>query len=200
MEEQQNLSELKPIEEVLQDKSFEIPTHYETHKVTLEEALQQKPKGDHPDIDVDFHTIKLDSLLSRLKTSVNGLSINEATQRLESGGLNVISSKKPNVYLKILVYLFSGFGFLLWPAAVLCFLAYIPFGDPPDLTNLGLSVLLIIVALTSSGFNAYQEFSSNKIMKTIAKMLPTSAIVVRDANEMEISLVNIVPGDIVKVI
>jgi sodium/potassium-transporting ATPase subunit alpha len=95
--------------------------------------------------------------------------------------------------------LFGGFGLILWPAAIACFLAWKPLGNPnPDPANLGLAIILLLVILVSVLFNAYQDWQSFKVMNSISKMLPNKTLVIRNGATQEIDLSKLVPGDLVQ--
>ncbi|CAF1081699.1 unnamed protein product, partial [Brachionus calyciflorus] len=92
-----------------------------------------------------------------------------------------IKPKKANPIIKIISYFFSGFCALLWIAAIVCILAWKPIGEPnSDPVNLGLGILLIVVIFLQAAFNAFQDYSSGKVMKSIKNMMPSIAIVIRD--------------------
>lgn len=57
-------------------------------------------------------------------------------------------------------------------------------------------VLLIVVALQAA-FNAWQDFSTSRVMASITGMLPTNISVRRDGQEKVVSASNLVNGDIV---
>jgi sodium/potassium-transporting ATPase subunit alpha len=70
-------------------------------------------------------------------------------------------------------------------------------GQPPDITNLGLGILLIVVIFLQAIFSAFQDWSSNKVMSSIKNMMPSQATVIREGNECKIPTAEIVPGDVV---
>jgi sodium/potassium-transporting ATPase subunit alpha len=70
-------------------------------------------------------------------------------------------------------------------------------GNPPDPTNLGLGILLIVVILLQAGFSAFQDWSSNKVMKSIKNLMPSSAQVIRDGKEISVQASELVIGDLV---
>ena len=71
-------------------------------------------------------------------------------------------------------------------------------GDPnPDPTNLGLGILLFIVIMLQAAFEAFQDWSSSKVMNSIKGMMAADATVIRNGVEMKISAEKIVVGDLV---
>ena len=107
-----------------------------------------KDKTEPPKIEYDFHKQSLTSLSQYFNTSLtDGLSDAEAKQLLIKNGKNLLAHHKKNLIWKLIGYLFSGFCGLLWIAAIVFLLAWKPIGNPPDTTNLGMSVLLVVVIL-----------------------------------------------------
>jgi sodium/potassium-transporting ATPase subunit alpha len=119
-----------------------------------------------------FHKLELNDLVRQLNTSAtDGLTSVTAAQVLAKNGKNLIKQKSENPVLKIIKYFLSGFCPLIWVAAIICILAWQPLGsiggDQPQIINLGLGVLLIIVILLQAAFTAFQDWSSGKVMKSI---------------------------------
>jgi sodium/potassium-transporting ATPase subunit alpha len=149
-----------------------------------------------------YHTQTLSELVSQFETSLaNGLSAEQASQRLAKNGKNEIKPKKQNAVLKCIGYFFTGFCGLLWIAAIVCILCYKPLGDPnPQFINLAIGILLVIVILLQAAFTAFQDWSSNQVMKSIKNLLPSKAVVIRDGVESTVKLEDIVTGDLVVLI
>eukprot|EP01119_Soliformovum_irregulare_P005936 TRINITY_DN1768_c0_g1_i1.p1 TRINITY_DN1768_c0_g1~~TRINITY_DN1768_c0_g1_i1.p1 ORF type:complete len:857 (-),score=271.23 TRINITY_DN1768_c0_g1_i1:184-2754(-) len=206
-------------EETDEELNKEIPVEFTTRRQMLTESIDRQnsqvsfpaasettveiPPDDHGDhITVnaeDFHSIKFEELYKQLESSPNGLTTEQANSRRSRYGPNVIVAHKPNRILRGIKNLVSGFGVILWPAFILCILAWEPLGDPPDPTNLGLAIVLLIVVVSSTLFDAFQRYSSNKVMKNISRMLPQNAYALRDGEFSEVPFSDLVPGDIVKV-
>lgn len=74
-----------------------------------------------------------------------------------------------------------------------------PLGDPPSPPNLALAVVLLIVVAIQAGFNAYQDFSTSRILDSITGMLPAEVTVTRDGTMARIPAADLVPGDIVEI-
>ena len=148
--------------------------------------------------DNDFHKKSFEELALQFRTSLtNGLNSAVASGLRQENGKNIISPQKSNIFCKIIGYLFTGFCALLWVAAVIFILAWKPIGNPPDPTNLGLGILLIIVIFLQASFSAFQDWSSSRVMNSIKNMMPSSALVIRDGQEQKISVEDVVVGDLV---
>jgi len=98
---------------------------------------------------------------------------------------------------KIMGYFFGGFGSILLIAGILVFIAWKPLGNPPAVANLALAAVLIAVFVIQAAFNAWQDWSSSRVMASIGTMLPDQCIVVRDGSHVSISAQDLVPGDII---
>lgn len=60
-----------------------------------------------------------------------------------------------------------------------------PLGDPrPDVSDLALAVVLLIVMLLQSFFNAWQDYSTGRVMASISGMLPSDVVVFRDGHTL----------------
>ena len=68
-----------------------------------------------------------------------------------------------------------------------------------DKGDLVLGVVLLAVVLVTGTFSYLQEFRSAKVMEKFLKMLPQKTLVVRDGDEFEINVCDLVVGDIVHV-
>ncbi|KAJ1658656.1 hypothetical protein IWQ61_002144 [Dispira simplex] len=149
-------------------------------------------------VDLKFHLLSTDEFEKLFSTSLSGgLESEMARNRLIRNGSNCISPPKSNLLRKLLGYVFGGFCSLLWVASIVCFVAWKPVGDPPDPTNLGLAILLLIVIFLQASFNGYQDWSSSQVMKSINNMLPATCEVTRDQLVQTIPVSDLVVGDVV---
>lgn len=69
-------------------------------------------------------------------------------------------------------------------------------GQPPAQANLALSIVLLAVFFIQAAFNAWQDWSSSRVMASITTMLPDKCLVKRDGVQVTIVASEIVPGDI----
>jgi magnesium-transporting ATPase (P-type) len=148
----------------------EVPTEplitVDNVPVNSKEEPAEVVKDVKTDLSVDYHRINLDELLERLESDENlGLNTNKAGEKLKKDGPNAIKvGNRFKGIIKIFGYLFGGFGVVMWPAAIMCFIAYRPLGDPePDLANLGLGLTLLAVILLSAFFSGWQDWQSSKV-------------------------------------
>lgn len=75
------------------------------------------------------------------------------------------------------------------------FISWKPLGQPPAVANLALGIVLIAVFVIQAVFNAWQDYSSSRVMASITAMLPESCLLLRSGSRVEVSATNIVPGD-----
>lgn len=127
-------------------------------------------------------------IYSLLKTTKNGLSEEEADERLKQYGPNQIEEiKQKPLILKLLENFYNILALLLWAASVLAFIA----GTP----QLGFAIIAVIVI--NALFSFWQEFEAEKATEALKKILPSKAKVIREGKEREILAVELVPGDLI---
>lgn len=75
-----------------------------------------------------------------------------------------------------------------------------PLGEPnPQASNLALAVVLLIVLFLQAGFNAWQDFSTSRVMSSIKGMLPSDVLALRDGNQVKVPASDLVTGDLIYV-
>ncbi|UZJ57002.1 hypothetical protein CBS101457_006322 [Exobasidium rhododendri] len=147
--------------------------------------------------DLDWHRLTVEETLTRLGVNQsNGLDTAQAKRRLDRDGPNVMS-KPPNRWLsKLFKYVFGGFGSLLTGAAIVCFIAW-RIGEPKQASNLALGVILFVVVAITALFNAWQDFTTSRVMESVRGMLPSDVPVLRNGTIQIIPAVDVVRGDII---
>ncbi|XHH10093.1 MAG: cation-translocating P-type ATPase [Candidatus Bathyarchaeia archaeon] len=131
---------------------------------------------------------QIEELYDELKTSVDGLTTEEAKARLRKYGANRLSEKKqiPFIY-KFVTHLKDLFGILLLVASVLSYIS----GSP----ELGLIILAVV--FVNIFVSMFQESRAEKAMATLRSWMPEYAKVYRDGELKKIGVREIVPGDII---
>ncbi|UJR12114.1 hypothetical protein I4U23_016292 [Adineta vaga] len=150
----------------------------------------------------DVHLIPIGTLAERFESNLqNGLSDEIVQQHHIKYGQNRLTPPpKPSLLWMFLKQILVGFNGILWVATLFAFLSYKPFGEPnPDVTNLGLGVVLILVIFSNGIFNFYQEVKSMKIVASFSHLQSTITTVKRNGMEMQINAEELVPGDIVRI-
>ena len=146
---------------------------------------------------LDWHRITPEELFSRLSTEPSrGLSNEQIKRRLAEHGRNVPSPPPTHHFKTIFGYFFRGFGSILLLGSVLVFVCWKPLGEPPTNANLALAIVLLAVFMIQAGFNAWQDWSSSKVMASIITMLPENSLLMREGVQTPTVASEIVPGDI----
>ncbi len=146
---------------------------------------------------LDWHTITPEELFSRLSTEPSrGLSDEQIKRRFAEYGRNVPSPPSTHHFKTIFGYFFKGFGSILLVGSILVFVCWKPLGEPPTQANLALAIVLLAVFMIQAGFNAWQDWSSSKVMASITTMLPENSLLMREGLQTSTVASEIVPGDI----
>jgi len=124
-------------------------------------------------------------------TPLGGLSSTEAGKRLEKYGENKLREpEKTSAFIRFLSQYHDPLNYLLIGAGLLA-LATHP--DQP-----GDAIFIGIVLTANAFFGFWQENKAEQEMGALKKMTISRCVVCRDGMEMELSTVELVPGDIVK--
>ncbi|KAH9172572.1 sodium-potassium ATPase [Lactarius sanguifluus] len=185
--------------------SARLPVEFRTMSVQLESGPAQQANNGKSGVkdlsDLDWHHVSIDEALRRLGASPQtGIDSPQAQRRAARYGPNQISPPPSRMLRKVLGWVFGGFGSLLLAASIVCFLAWKPLGEPaPQASNLALAVVLLVVVVLQAIFNAWQDFSTSRVMSSIQGMLPADVIVLRDGKQVTVPAAALVPGDIVQI-
>jgi len=137
---------------------------------------------------MDYYKLSVRDTLSSLKTSLNGLSGEEAKNRLKEFGSNEIKHRKPLSAVKIFLKQFiDPIVFILIVAILISFFI----GEKLD--AIAISVILLLNAML--GF--VQEYKAEKAILLLKKIVPYKAKVIRDGKLVLIDTKLLVPGDVV---
>ncbi len=135
-----------------------------------------------------FWNISATEMLQNFETTKEGLTDVEAKQRLARYGSNLLKPKKRSDVLSLLVSQFkSPIILILFFATGLSFFLH----EPVD----AFIILSIILASGLLGF--WQERSATNAVEKLLAIVQVKAAVMRDGHSQEISIEEIVPGDIV---
>jgi sodium/potassium-transporting ATPase subunit alpha len=149
-----------------------------------------------------FHKYTTNEIENLFQTSIEkGLTDETAKNLLLKNGRNELRKPQSQFFKKLFKYCFSGFCWILWIGSFVCFIAWKPIGSlnggTSDPTNLGLGILLLLVIGLQAVFEAFQDWSSGKVMKSIKNMMPADAHVIRNGVERKIPVAELVVGDLV---
>ncbi|KAJ9662629.1 hypothetical protein H2198_001301 [Neophaeococcomyces mojaviensis] len=186
------------------DPSIALPIQYRTLSYNIEDQ-QSKPnvKKDKKDeaadefAEIDWHILSEAEICKKLVTDTTfGLSDEQVAIAQAHYGKNIPTPPPSRLFQKLFWYFFGGFGSILLAGGILVFVSWKPLGNPPAVANLALAIVLIIVWVTQALFNAWQDFSSSRVMKSITGMLPEDCYVLRNGQQSTVSALDIVPGDV----
>ena len=133
--------------------------------------------------------ISKEDLLSKLKTNINGLTDNEATNKLNEYGHNIIKEEKVKKWYHFLLE--SCKDPFIYILAILAIINLI-LGDV-----LG-ALIIAILAFISTTIRLIQDYSAYKFDQKLKGQIYTVANVLRNNQTKEIKTKNIVIGDIVE--
>lgn len=136
----------------------------------------------------EWFTIKEDELYKELKTSPNGLSKDEAKNRLLEYGPNELQRIKRKSKLKLFLEQFKN---ILIIILIVAALISVFLGEILDAAVIGVIVVLNAVI----GF--IQEYKAEKAIEALKELAAPQAIVIRDGREVQIPAKELVPGDII---
>jgi len=132
-----------------------------------------------------------EDVLTRLETSVSGLSSDEAKKRLDLFGENNFRKKRTQgITTLILKQFMSPLIFILIGAAILT-------GILGEWVNM---VVIICAIIINAGLGFYHEYQAENTLEKLETYIKDRSRVLRDGNEQEIDSTFLVPGDIIKVV
>jgi len=136
-----------------------------------------------------WHSVAAEKVLEQLLVTAEGLSSEEATQRLQQCGPNALRETEPIHPLAILLGQFNNLViWLLIGAGIVSGLL----GEWIDC----IAILTIVVLNAVIGF--FQEYKAERAIEALKKMTSPRARVRRDGGVVMLSAVEIVPGDIIE--
>ena len=129
-----------------------------------------------------------DELYTRLGTSTNGLTAEEAGMRLETYGTNEVSKKKrTSIVFEFLSHFKSPLVIILIIAAIVSAVL-----NQVENTVIILSIVMISVILDFT-----QEHRAEQAAEALKKRVATTATVVRAGTKQDIEVSSLVPGDVI---
>ena len=159
---------------------FDIKKSKKNLKINNNEMLKKYINESKINSDDDF---------SRLDSSPSGLTKNEAKTRLDRDGKNIVikDDKKSPLYFLLMSFKDEFIIILIFLAIINLFL-----GD-----KLG-SIIILVIAFISAFIRFVQDYSVYKFNRKLKSKIISTVTVLRDNEELEINVENVVIGDIVK--
>ncbi len=130
-------------------------------------------------------------IVTKLKTKKTGLTPPEIKRKQKIFGKNIlVEEKKENILLDFLKQFKNPM------VLILIFAAIISFTFSSDTESLS-GVIILIIVLVSTVLNLVQEKKANNAAKKLKEGLKTQATVIRNGEKIDLSMEEIVPGDLI---
>lgn len=139
------------------------------------------------DAEEKWHALEITESLARLKTSSQGLTQEEASNRLKQYGLNELAAMGKISPLTIFFRQFKSILILILIGATIISLVT---GHSVD------ALVIFAIVLVSAVLGFIQEYRAEKALEALKTMLSPTTLVIRDGKEVTIPAREIVPGDI----
>ena len=138
---------------------------------------------------IEISKLKNQEVLDNLKTSLLGLTNEEAEARLENYGPNVVVKEKKNTWIKLII------DAVLNPLVILLSVIGIVTILTRDYETATIIFIMVLLGLV---LRFVQEYKADNAAAKLKAMIHVTATVIRNGIEEEIPLSKLVPGDIVK--
>ncbi len=136
------------------------------------------------------HSRPFEDVLSEFRSSQNGLSMRDASERLQQYGSNTLSSGHKRTALDILISQFKNFiFFLLLGAAGLSFFI----GHVED------SIAILFAVALSTAFGFFLEYKADQSLRALQNLTQPQCKVIRDGNTLQTDSSHLVVGDVIVV-
>ncbi|MFW5647621.1 MAG: magnesium-translocating P-type ATPase [Candidatus Alkaliphilus sp. MAG34] len=172
----------------------------------MEILIKRRAKPDRADIDnarltqnlIHYSKQDVDSIYKEFKTNEDGISNNEAVNRIEKYGLNQVAHERPTPwYIQLINAFINPFVIILLALAVISYITDVAFAPVGEKSWEAVVVIVIMVTI-SALLNFFQEYRSGKAAEKLKSLVQSTAAIARkDTGVNEISMKYIVPGDIV---
>jgi H+-transporting ATPase len=136
----------------------------------------------------ELSTLPLDEVRSRLGSTPDGLSQEEARHRLSQYGYNEIEEKKANLLLKFLSYLWGPIPWMIEVAAILSAVVR-------HWTDF---VIILVLLLMNAVVGFWEEYQAGNIIAALKARLAIRARVRREGKWRNILARELVPGDTIR--
>ncbi len=142
----------------------------------------------------DWHTLDIPDVIRQLGTCPEGLTDQEAAERVAQHGRNEIIRRKPISHWRLLLKQFANyFIFVLFFAAILAFsVSFLPGESGRRLT----AYFILGIIVLSMALSFFEEYRSQKELEALDKLLVFKATVLRAGKPQHIEAAEVVPGDI----
>ena len=144
-----------------------------------------------------IHT-PLNETLSFYKTSLTGLTEEQVEKNRDLYGENTITKgQEDSILKKIYESIINPFTIILLVIAMISMVTNVWLAKPgqEDPTT---SIIIVVLVLISGGIRFVQELRSDKAATNLSKMIVNTATVIREGQNLEVAIEDLVVGDMVK--
>ena len=142
----------------------------------------------------NYYNKKVEELYKELNTSINGLTEEEASKRLEKYGENKLVERKKKSNFIIFLNQFNDLMIILLIFASV-FSAVISYVQKESYAD---SIIILIIVVINATLSFIEEKKADKAIEELNKMFITNNNVIRDGKKETIDVRKIVPGDIIE--
>ncbi len=143
-----------------------------------------------------FAFMDMDALFTELQSADTGLTAEQVEEKHDEFGRNVITTGRKNTMLRRLRgAVINPFNIVLLIIAVITLFTDVIYSSHPEFMTVGIILSLVII---SSLVAFVQNERSNAAAEGLSKMISNKADVWRDGRLVEITMDEVVPGDVVK--
>jgi Ca2+-transporting ATPase len=137
---------------------------------------------------MEFHSLSREEVVNKLQANADGLTGQQAADRLQQYGPNEIEVKKKKTWWGILLSQFTDFMIIILMAAAVIS-GFI--GDSTDM------IVIFAIVLLNAIVGFIQEWRAEKAIEALKQMAASKARVMRDKKQIDIEAAKLVPGDVV---
>ena len=143
---------------------------------------------------MDWHSMEIEKILTALQSDANrGLSEEQAAERLQRDGRNILAGKKPKSLLRRFLSQFSDFMiWILLAAAAVSFITARLHGEE-GFTD---SIVILGIVLLNAVIGTVQEARAQKALDALKKLSAPHAAVLRGGRQQQVVAAELVRGDI----
>jgi P-type Ca2+ transporter type 2C len=138
--------------------------------------------------DITWHVASIEGILSRTNSSLHGLTLREAKDRLKQHGPNQLTEKNKQPAWVLFLSQFKDFMILVLVGAAIISGVI---GESID------TIVILFIVLLNAIVGFVQEYRAEKAMEALKKMSAPQSTVLRDGKVVTVESIQLVPGDIV---
>ncbi|MGL4106979.1 magnesium-translocating P-type ATPase [Clostridium sp. LP20] len=147
---------------------------------------------------INYGKMNIEELYKEFLTNIEGISNNEAKERIEKYGYNeVVHEKAKPWYVKLIMSFINPFNLVLITLAIVSTFTDVILASKEDRSFMTVAIILIMVTI-SAVLQFIQERKSEEATSKLKAMVKTTVAVKRENEDVEeIDMIEVVPGDIV---